>query len=150
MAPYATWCEDPYRRRTLMVHVVVFLLSVEEDFFLTCSFRYSPARNKEAEVPGQVTNHISHQLSANRRFHHRCRMMTWGTELTVPAGLADLAEQIYGSIAAQLNESRLWTATKWHRPYLGMAFLSMQKCLDEWEYPFLHYASREVMDTQTI
>ena len=85
-----------------MVHVVVFLLSVEEDFFLAMFFQIFTRRNKE--TGGAASRVADHIISFRiHQFHHHANDMTRGTELTVPAGLADLAEQILICIAAYIH-----------------------------------------------
>ena len=85
-----------------MVHIMVFLLAVEEDFFFPGFFQILARRNKKTggaagRVADDVIGFRVHQL------HHHADDMARGTELTVEAGLADFAEQIFVGVAAHVH-----------------------------------------------
>ena len=81
-----------------VVHIVILLLAVEEDFFFAVLLQVFTRRNKEA---GSAAGRFwVHQL------HHHADNMARGTELTVTAGLADFAEQIFIGIAPHIHRLR--------------------------------------------
>ena len=88
-----------------VVHVVVLLLAVEENFFLAVLLQVFARRDQEARsTAGRVADHVIgfrvHQL------HHHADNVAWGTELAVATGLADFAEQIFVGVAAHIHRLR--------------------------------------------
>ena len=88
-----------------VVHIVILLLAVEENFFFTMLLQVFACRNKEAGgAAGRVADHVVgfrvHQL------HHHADNVARGTELTVEAGLADFAQQIFIGIAPHIHRLR--------------------------------------------
>ena len=84
---------------------MILFLAIEEDLFLAALFQIFARRNKEAgSAAGRVADHVVgfgvHQL------HHHADDVARRAELAVETGLADLAEQVFVSIAAHVRRLR--------------------------------------------
>ena len=141
-----------------VVHIMILFLAIEEDLFLAALFQIFARRNKKAGgAAGRVADHVVgfgvHQL------HHHADDVARRAELAVQAGLADLAEQVFVSIAAHIRRLRSAHQTVnfvqrvhdlgeqqrrrqlengiVHVLGIGAVFIAVQ-ILDEGEYRFLH------------
>ena len=141
-----------------MVHVVVFFLTVKEDFFFAALFQVLARCDEEAgRAAGGVADDFVclgvHQLDHHFDDMARC------AELTVQTGLCDFGEQIFIGVTAHIHRLRLiHQAVNFvqrvhhfgkqqrrgqlengvvHVFGVGAVLVAVQ-IFDEWEHPFLH------------
>ena len=85
-----------------MVHVMVFLLTVEEDFFFPVLLQILAGRHQEAAgAAGRVANHIvrprGHQV------HHHADDVPGGAELAVDPGGGDFGQEVFVDVAPDIS-----------------------------------------------
>ena len=89
-----------------MVHVVVFFLTVKEDFFFAALFQVLARCDEEA---GRAASGVADdfvRLGIHQLDHHFDDMARCA-ELTVQAGLRDFGEQIFIGVTAHIHRLRL-------------------------------------------
>ena len=153
-----------------VIHIMILVLPVKENFFLSVLFKIFAGCHQEAgSAAGRITDHF-----VRRRFHqidHHTDDMSWRTELSVHSGCGKLGKQVLVNVATDIR--------RFHLCHLGVQsihgsddLIQHQRCRDfedrvshifgisavfiamqifyERKYPFLnhavHFCCRKVME----
>ena len=85
-----------------MVHIMVFLLAVEEDFFFPGFFQILARRNKKTGgAAGRVADHIVRP--GGHHIHHHADDVPGGAELAVNPGGGDFGQEVFVDVAPDIG-----------------------------------------------